>query len=162
MIRLKLTLIVLAVTLFAIACATATNTNTATVKNSNRTATVNATPAAPAATPDEFAAARSTFNTTCAKCHKENGEGGVADIEGEKLRVPSLKGHHAREHTDAELVKKIDKGGEGMPAFEKRLTADQIDGLARFVRHEFQSGPETTGTANANAVATNANAGAHK
>jgi mono/diheme cytochrome c family protein len=164
--RLKLALLVLAVTLFAVACATNSNTNTATVTNSNRTVNVNAASAnssAPTATPDEFAAARTTYNATCAKCHKENGEGGITEIDGERLRVPSLTGHHAREHTHEELVKKIDKGGEGMPAFEKRLTADQIEGLALFVRHEFQSAPEKTSAANTNAATTNnSNAGAHK
>jgi mono/diheme cytochrome c family protein len=163
MTRLKLILLASTITLFALACATNTNT----VTNSNRTATVNAAPAnvssVPAATPDEFAAARSTYNSTCAKCHKETGEGGVAEIEGEKLKVPSLKGHHAREHTDEELIRKIDKGGEGMPAFEKRLTQDQITEIARFVRHEFQSGPEASTATNANgANANNTNAGAHK
>ncbi|MDT7604045.1 MAG: Cytochrome oxidase, cbb3-type, subunit [Acidobacteriota bacterium] len=163
MTRLKLTLLVSASALYALACAS--NTNTATVTNTNRTATVNAASAnasAPAASADEFAAARTTYNATCIKCHKESGEGGVAEIDGERLKVPSLKSHHAREHTDAELVKKISKGGEGMPAFEKRLTPDQISGLARFVRHEFQSTPETGGASNTNAAATNANAGAHK
>ena len=168
MIRLKLSLLTFTVALFALACATNTNTNTATVTNSNRTvmanaASANAASSAPAATPDEFAAARSTFNASCAKCHKETGEGGMADIDGERLKVPSLKGHHAREHTDGELIKKIDKGGEGMPAFEKRLTADQISDLARFIRHEFQSGPEATVATNVNSAnASNANAGAHK
>ncbi|MCA1615248.1 MAG: cytochrome c [Acidobacteria bacterium] len=151
----KLFVLASAAALFAVACATNTNTNTAT--GPGRTVTVNtnnANAAPPAATPDELAAARATYNTTCAKCHKENGEGGVAELdEGEKLKVPSFKEEHSVKHTEADFVRKITNGDkdEGMPAFKGRLTPEQINDLARFVRREFQSAGATTTPANANA-----------
>ena len=105
-----------------------------------------------------MAAARATFNTTCAKCHKENGEGGVTELdEGEKLTVPSFKAEHSIKHTDEQFVRKITNGDkeEGMPAFKGRLTPEQINELVRYIRREFQSAGATAATA------PNANAGAH-
>lgn len=156
----KLYVLAAAAALFAAACATNTNTNTATGPGRTVTVNANSAPAASptaAATPDELAAARSTFNTTCAKCHKENGEGGVAELdEGTKITVPSFKEEHSIEHTDADFVRKITNGDkeEGMPAFKGRLTPEQISELVRYIRREFQSG-------GAKAAAANANAGAH-
>jgi mono/diheme cytochrome c family protein len=155
--RLKLSLVALAFALTAFACASNTNTNT-TVGNSNRTVTVNTTTNSANAAAntnastsnDALASARSTYNNTCAKCHKETGDGGVADIDGEKLRVPGFKGGHALKHSDADYVKKINEGGDGMPKFKGRLTPEQIDGLVRFIRTEFQSGASSTGAANTN------------
>jgi mono/diheme cytochrome c family protein len=151
--RIKLSLVALAFALTAYACATNTNTNTA-IGNSNRTATVNSTTNSAntnaTAANDALASARSTYNHTCAKCHKETGDGGVADIDGEKLRVPGFKGGHALKHSDAEYVKKINEGGDGMPKFKGRITPEQIDGLVRFIRTEFQAGASATGTTNVN------------
>lgn len=153
--QLKLALVAAAAALFAVACATSTPTNTTI--NSGRTVTTGATPA-PAATPaaDEHAAARATFQQFCANCHKQNGEGGVVEFdEGVKITVPTFKAGHALGHTDEQFARKIANGDrrEGMPAFKDRLTPEQIDGLVRFIRHEFQSG----GAAGAG----NANAGGH-
>ena len=160
--QLKLYALAAAAALFAVACATNTNTNTTI--NSNRTVTVNANSGAPAAspaaaaTPDQLAAARATYNQTCAKCHKENGEGGVAELdEGAKLNVPSFKSEHSVTHTEADFVRKITNGDkeEGMPAFKGRLTPEQITDLARYVRREFQHAAAAPGSP------ANANAGAH-
>lgn len=90
---------------------------------------------------DEFAAARAMFNATCVNCHKRDGEGGVANFGGgEKLEVPSFKTGRRLTDSDEALAKQIADGGGGMPAFGKRLTPEQINGLVRFVRHEFQQG----------------------
>ena len=144
--RLKLGLLFSAA-LLAAACATATNTSTS-VGNSNRTATVNngnsaATPASSPAGSDDLASARSTFKATCINCHKENGEGGVAELdEGVKIKVPSFKTEHSIAHTDQQLARKIANGDkeEGMPAFKDRLSPEQINALVRFIRAEFQAG----------------------
>lgn len=140
--NLKRAMTVLATTLFAVACGGPTETNQTTNTNTAPITTV-ATPSAPAPTPtpDEFAAARATYNASCIRCHKENGEGGVAELDaGATLKVPSFKEGHALEHTDAQFTRKIMKGGDGMPAFEKRLTPEQINELVRFIRQEFQAG----------------------
>ncbi len=96
---------------------------------------------APAATPDQFAAARALFAKNCQTCHGPNGTGGPVKLEdGTKLKVPSLREGHALRHPDSDFVKQINKGGDGMPAFKDKLTPPQIDELIRFIRHEFQGG----------------------
>ncbi|MDQ1523912.1 MAG: Cytochrome oxidase, cbb3-type, subunit [Pyrinomonadaceae bacterium] len=139
--HLKLALLLSAVAAFALACAS-TNTNTPQTGNTNTAATTNAPPAAPPAAPaGELAAARTTYNAACIRCHRENGEGGLTDIgDGGTLKVPSFKSGHGLNHTDAQFARQIAKGGDGMPAFEKRLTPEQIGGLVRFIRQEFQAG----------------------
>ncbi|MFN2480848.1 MAG: cytochrome c, partial [Pyrinomonadaceae bacterium] len=56
-------------------------------------------------------------------------------------------------HSDAEYAKQITEGGEGMPKFKDRLTPEQINGLVRFIRSEFQSGLNAGGASNSNAAA---------
>lgn len=98
--------------------------------------------ARPAATPDEFAAVRGIYASTCQNCHQPGGAGGTVQDEasGKPLRVPSLRGGDAARHTDAQLARKISNGDpdEGMPAFKTRLSPEQIDQLVRFIRTEFQ------------------------
>ena len=144
--RLPLALLISAAVLTAACGGNGTNTGT-----DNRIANANtaATPA-PAATapPDEFAAARATFEDTCVRCHKEDGEGGQVQLDEQtRIKVPSLRRGHALNHTDAQLARTIAKGDpdEGMPSFEKRLTPEQIDALVRFIRHEFQGGATSDG-----------------
>jgi mono/diheme cytochrome c family protein len=138
----KLSLVAFALLSFAVAC---NNTETQPTANTNaRTATAAASPTSPAtpaptATPDEFADARSTYNNACARCHKPDGSGGLFEEEGQKpLKAPSLREGHGAKHTDAQMLKQIQNGGEGMPAFKTRLDQQKIDGLVRFIRHEFQ------------------------
>ena len=93
------------------------------------------------ATPDEFAATRAIFEKNCVTCHQKTGEGGPVKLEdGTKLKVPSLRTGHALNHPDSDFIKQITKGGDGMPAFKDKLSADQINELVRFIRHEFQGG----------------------
>lgn len=94
--------------------------------------------AAPTATPDEFASARANFAKHCAVCHGENATGGRVEVEGRKLKVPSLKEGHALEHTDAQLVKQVTDGDDEMPAFKEKLKPEEIAELVRFIRKEFQ------------------------
>lgn len=142
--RLKLGLLFSAALLPA-ACATATNTSTPTdtAANSNRGA---ATPASSPAAADDLASARAIYSATCVNCHRENGEGGVAELdEGVRIKVPSFKTAHSIQHTDEQFARKIANGDKeaGMPAFQGRLTPEQINALVRFIRREFQSaGPK--------------------
>lgn len=135
--HLKLILIFSTIPALAIAC-TSTN-STLQIGNTNvaNTATTPAT-VAPA---DELAAARATYNAACIRCHGQTGEGGITDMgDGGTLKVPSFKSGHGLGHTDAQFARQIAKGGDGMPAFEKRLTPEQIADLVRFIRREFQAG----------------------
>ena len=92
-------------------------------------------------TPDLFAAVRGTYDKECKNCHGPTGQGGPVKLDdGTKLKVPSLREGHAVRHDDTEFLKQITKGGDGMPAFDKKLTADQMNGLIKMIRHEFQAG----------------------
>jgi len=93
------------------------------------------------ATPDAFAAARDTFVKNCKSCHGDNGAGGPVKLEdGTRLKVPSLREGHALRHPDSDFTKQIEKGGDGMPAFKDKLSAQQITEIIAFIRHEFQGG----------------------
>jgi mono/diheme cytochrome c family protein len=91
-----------------------------------------------AATPDEFATARAIFKKNCSVCHGEDGKGGTRTVEGKKLKVPNFSEGHALHHPDEDFVKQITKGGDGMPKFGDKLRPEEINGLVRFIRHEFQ------------------------
>ncbi|HVF51255.1 MAG TPA: cytochrome c [Pyrinomonadaceae bacterium] len=139
---LKLALLLCASTLAFNACTDASNTNNNETTRAN-TAQSPAATTSPLATPtpDEFAAARATYNSNCIRCHKENGEGGLVELdEKTKLKVPNFKEGHALQHTEEQFARKIANGDDGMPAFKKRLSQEQIDELARFVRRELQAG----------------------
>ena len=93
------------------------------------------------ATPDQFAAVRTTYDKECKGCHGQKGEGGPVKLEdGTRLKVPTFREGHALRHPDSDYLKQITKGGDGMPAFEKKLTPEQMNDLIRFIRHEFQAG----------------------
>ena len=100
----------------------------------------NGSPAVPAtkATPDELASARVNFQKHCVECHGEKGKGGLVTHEGKKFKVPTLKSGHAVDHSDDKLAKQIREGDDDMPAFEDKLSAQEITDLVRFVRKEFQ------------------------
>ncbi|HEV2803261.1 MAG TPA: cytochrome c [Pyrinomonadaceae bacterium] len=144
--QIRFVLLFAAVAAFTAACAgnydSSQNGNSnANGVNASTASGTNASTAAAATPADELAAARSTYNVACVKCHKATGEGGEVDMgDGGMLKVPSFKEGHTLNHTDAEFARQIAKGGDGMPAFEKRLTPEQIGALVRFVRREFQAG----------------------
>ena len=121
------------VVLLTTACS---DTSTPTNTNTNSAAA-----ASPTATPDEFAVARATFEKNCVLCHQKTGEGGRVKLEdGTRLKVPNLREGHALRDPDADFVKQINKGGDGMPAFGDKLKPEEINELVRFIRHEFQRG----------------------
>ena len=113
----------------------------ATACKQQSTTTSSNTTAKPGAssTPDQFANTREYYAKDCQTCHGANGEGGPVKLEdGTKLKVPSLREGHALRHSDEDFMKQITKGGDGMPAFEKKLTPVQMNDLIRFIRHEYQ------------------------
>jgi mono/diheme cytochrome c family protein len=124
----------LAITIIGLSLLATTACKQQSTTSSNTTAKPGAS-----STPDQFANARGYYAKDCQNCHGANGEGGPVKLEdGTKLKVPSLRGGHALRHSDEEFTKQITKGGDGMPAFEKKLTPDQMKDLIRFIRHEYQ------------------------
>jgi mono/diheme cytochrome c family protein len=80
--------------------------------------------------------ARELYARNCAACHGPEGEGKQVGT----LRVPALREGRAAQDTDAQLLKQIHDGGNGMPPFKFTLTDDEIQDLLRFVREEIQKG----------------------
>jgi cytochrome c551 len=120
--------------LFVAACKNEqTNTGVNTSPNSNSTTSQS--------TPDPLADIRKVYEFDCRECHGQKGEGGSVKLkDGTKLKVPSLREGHALRHTDAEFVKQINKGGDGMPAFADKLKPEQVNDLIKFIRRDFQAG----------------------
>ena len=140
----KLAFVIAGIALFALACGETsvppTNQTAGGGAQASPAISPKETPAKSPTPTDELAAARTTFGQVCSACHGDQGDGGVVTIEGKKLKVPSLKKGHALTHTDEQLAKIIANGEEGMPAFKDRFNQEQINGLVRFIRREFQAG----------------------
>jgi mono/diheme cytochrome c family protein len=93
------------------------------------------------ATPDQFAEVRGGYDKLCVNCHGKTGEGGPVKLEdGTKLKVPSLREGRAVRHDDAEYLKQITKGGDGMPAFDQKIAPYRMNELIKMIRVEFQAG----------------------
>jgi mono/diheme cytochrome c family protein len=125
-------MVVIAMLLLLVVTACRTNqTSSLPPSNDNRPASQS--------TPDQFAAVRTIYEKECKSCHGDNGTGGPVKLEdGSKLKVPSLREGRAVRHEDAEFLKQITKGGDGMPAFDQKLTTDQMNDLIKMIRKEFQ------------------------
>jgi len=130
----RLWVIVAAGLLLAIVTACKTNqTSSLPAANRNRSSAQS--------TPDQFAGVRAVYDKECKSCHGQNGAGGPVKLaDGTKLKVPTFREGHALRHPDSDYLKQITKGGDGMPAFEKKLTPDQMNDLIKFIRQEFQPG----------------------
>jgi mono/diheme cytochrome c family protein len=81
----------------------------------------------PAAPSDPvLAEGQTVYNANCASCHGRSGNGGLG---------PKLSDRVAAEYPDiADQVAVIENGRGSMPKFEGRLTAEQIDAVARYTR----------------------------
>ena len=129
-------LILVAALLLTLTTACKTNQSSAT---SNR-----GSHPAPSSSPDQFAAVRGIYEKQCQSCHGPTGAGGPVKLEdGSKLKVPTLREGSAVRHGDDEFTKQITKGGDGMPAFDQKLTTDQMNDLIKMIRKEFQAGATT-------------------
>jgi mono/diheme cytochrome c family protein len=70
------------------------------------------------------------FLEYCAKCHGEDGKGQTP--KGKQLMARDLTDPEFQaDESDEDLVKVITKGEEDMPAFGKKLTPEQIEGLVK-------------------------------
>jgi mono/diheme cytochrome c family protein len=68
------------------------------------------------------------YKNNCARCHGDKGEGDKGPNLTTKKKQEKWK------DSDEKLVSKITKGGWGMPAFGKKLKADEIKSIAEYVR----------------------------
>ena len=85
--------------------------------------------AAPSAFADDAAA---LYKTKCASCHAADASGSTP--MGKKLNVRDLRSPDVQKQTDAQLTEITTKGKNKMPAYEKKLTAEQIKELVACIR----------------------------
>lgn len=72
------------------------------------------------------------YKTKCAMCHGADGKGETP--MGKKLNIRNLGSPEVQKQTDAELTTIISKGKNKMPAFEGKLTAEQIGQVLAHIR----------------------------
>ena len=73
-----------------------------------------------------------TFKAKCAMCHGADGTGKTA--MGEKLKIRDLSSADVQKQSDADLTQVITKGKEKMPAYDGKLTKEQIDQVLAHIR----------------------------
>ena len=78
------------------------------------------------------AAAETLFKAKCAMCHGADASGNTT--MGKKFNIPDLRAPEIQKKTKAELGTAIAKGKNKMPAFEGKLTSDEVNELAAYVR----------------------------
>jgi mono/diheme cytochrome c family protein len=72
-----------------------------------------------------------TFQAKCAVCHGRYGGGSGV---GKSMNVPDLRSAAVQKLPDVRLAAIISEGDAGMPSFKNSLSADEIQGLVRYVR----------------------------
>ena len=76
--------------------------------------------------------AAATFKAKCAMCHGPDGSGKTP--MGEKLSIHDLRSADVQKQTDAELTQIVTKGKNKMPSYDGKLTKEQIDQLAAYIK----------------------------
>jgi len=74
----------------------------------------------------------SLFKAKCAMCHGPDGAGKTT--MGQTLKIPDLHSEDVQKLSDAELSQTVAKGKNKMPAYEGKLSKEQITQLVGFVR----------------------------
>ncbi len=72
------------------------------------------------------------YKTKCMSCHGADGKGDTAI--GKKLEVRDFHSPAVAKESDQELFEITKKGKNKMPAYDKKLTDDQIKDLVKYIR----------------------------
>ena len=72
------------------------------------------------------------YKTKCQACHGTDGKGDTAP--GKKLGAKDFHSPEVVKMSDAELFDITKKGKEKMPAYDKKLTDEQIEELIKYIR----------------------------
>ena len=72
------------------------------------------------------------FKAKCSACHGASGAGD--SMLGKNLKIPSLISTEIQSQSDDELFATISKGKKKMPAFNSKLSPDQIRSLVKHIR----------------------------
>jgi len=75
--------------------------------------------------------AAALYKSKCQVCHGPDGKGSAA---GQKLGVRDFHSPEVAKMSDTELFEITKKGKEKMPAYDKKLTDDQIKSLVKYIR----------------------------
>jgi|SRR5580765_3501977 cytochrome c6 len=75
--------------------------------------------------------AEALYKSKCQVCHGADGKGTPA---GQKLGVKDFHSPEVQKLTDAEFVEATKQGKGKMPAYDKKLTDDQIKELVKYIR----------------------------
>lgn len=73
-----------------------------------------------------------TFKAKCAACHGANGAGDTT--MGKNLKLKDLGSADVQKQADADLTATITKGKNKMPAYDGKLTKEQIGEVVKFIR----------------------------
>jgi cytochrome c6 len=74
----------------------------------------------------------SDFKAKCAMCHGADGKGDTA--MGKKFGLKDMSSADVQGKSDADLTAIITTGKDKMPAYDGKLTKEQIDGLVKYIR----------------------------
>jgi cytochrome c6 len=77
-------------------------------------------------------AGAATFKSKCAMCHGPDGSGKTA--MGEKLKIRDLHSAEVQSQNDAALTQIVTKGKGKMPAYDGKLTKEQIEQVVVYLR----------------------------
>ena len=75
--------------------------------------------------------AEALYKSKCQVCHGPDGKGSAA---GQKLGVKDFHSPEVQKKSDAELLETTKQGKGKMPAYDKKLTDDQIKQLIQYIR----------------------------
>jgi mono/diheme cytochrome c family protein len=75
--------------------------------------------------------AEALYKSKCQVCHGADGKGTAA---GQKMGVKDFHSPEIAKMSDADLVASTKKGKGKMPAYDGKLTDDQIKGLIKYIR----------------------------
>lgn len=73
-----------------------------------------------------------TFKAKCAACHGATGAGDTT--MGKNLKLRDMGSADVQKQTDDELTTIISKGKAKMPAYEGKLTKEQVGEVVKFIR----------------------------
>ena len=79
-----------------------------------------------------FADGGSDFKAKCAACHGATGAGDTT--MGKNLKIRDLGSADVQKQSDEELTTAIGKGKGKMPAYDGKLSKDQISDLVKHIR----------------------------
>jgi mono/diheme cytochrome c family protein len=72
------------------------------------------------------------YKAKCAACHGPDGKGDTS--MGKMMKIRDLGSADVQSQSDADLTNIITNGKGKMPKYDGKLTADQINGLVKYIR----------------------------